>query len=1053
MLELTQTQRAIYFEGQFFGEVVNNIGGYQKYFCELDTTRFGRARGAVLAANDAYRLRFPKQAAGCAALVTDAALPPLPTLDFSQESDPESHARAWMQQQFETGFGDLAQQVFQDALLKISANEYWYFAKAHHLVMDGWAFALQMQRFVELYDLLGQDAAAALEYPSFVAYLQRQSAYGESKAYRDDRDYWLARHAAPCAQLLPLRDAQQLPVPVASCRVSRPIGRPLYNALRALALGSEANIVAIFHAILYIYFARAYAASEIVIGMPVHNRRDASQKQIIGSLVNVNACPVQAPSDEPFVELVRRLTQQLRRDFRHSRFPIGDLVRMLREREGGQAGEPHQISFNYQKLDFGMVMGGKPVETHYLTHNHERIAATFVVCEYGAEQDIAFHFDYNTGYFDDSSATAVLERLHCLLEQVVQTPALPLDQFALLTAAERHCQLVAWNDTQAPSDAGACLDHLVARQAQATPDRVAVRCGADSLTYRDLDQRANRLAHELIALGVAQEQMVGVYMPRTPSMIVAMLAILKAGACYVPIDMAYPSARISYILEDSAVSLVLTDAASGAALPGAVRHLDVEQLLATPPASPQLLAAPSGAGRHPGQLAYVIYTSGSSGQPKGVLIEHRNATALISWAARTYSSAELEGVLASTSICFDLSVFEIFVPLSTGGSVLLVENALALRGGVAGNVTLINTVPSAIRILLETGAIPTSTRCINLAGELLHQELVEAIHQAVAVRVFDLYGPSEDTTYSTFALRTAGGPGTIGRPIDNTRAYVLDEQGQLLPAGGTGELYLGGAGLARGYLNRPALTAERFVVNPQLNERLYRTGDLVRFLSDGKLQYVGRKDLQVKIRGYRIEPGEIEACISRHPQIQACAVVVRHDHAGALSLAASLVPRDGAAAPAGLVDAVRDMLNQELPAYMVPASINCLDALPLTPNGKLDRAALSALQAPARAAAGLRMPCTDTQRSIARLWQHVLGIAAPGLDDVFFQLGGDSLSLLKLAAQLETAFGVRIELPSLFAHTTIGAQARWIEQQLEVSRLLAQITSTDDAQQQSYIAL
>jgi amino acid adenylation domain-containing protein len=1052
MLELTQTQRAIYFEGQFFGEVVNNIGGYQKYFCDLDVARFARARDLVLKANDAYRLRFLKQDAGCAALLTDAAPPALPALDFSQESDPEAHARAWMQQQFETGFGDLAQQVFQDALLKISAKEYWYLAKAHHLVMDGWAFALQMQRFVELYDRLGQGAADAIQYPSFVPYLQRQREYGESKAYRDDKAYWLARHATAVGSLLPLREDGEHVGPVASRRVSRAIGRPLFDALQGLAQRCDANIVAVFHAVLYLYFARAYAANEVVIGMPVHNRRDASQKQIIGSLVNVNACPVHASPDEPFTDLVRRLAQQLRRDFRHSRFPIGDLVRMLRERADGPAGDTHHISFNYQKLDFGLVMDGKPVETHYLTHNHERIPATFVLCEYGAAQDIAFHLDYNTGYFDETAAQAVLERMHSLLEQALDCPARPIDQFALLTGAERQRQLVEWNDTAAPFDSDACIDHLIERQAHEVPDRLAITSAVGSLTYLELNQQANRVAHQLIEMGVSQEQMVGVYMRRSPLMIVAMLAILKAGACYVPIDTAYPSARIGYILEDSAVSLVLTDM-SVEALPGAARRLNVDQLLAAPPALPQLLDAPVGAGRHPGQLAYVIYTSGSTGQPKGVLIEHRNAAALIGWAARTYSSAELQGVLASTSICFDLSIFEIFVPLSTGGGVILVDNALALRDGVAGNVTLINTVPSAIRALLETGSIPASTRCINLAGELLHQELVESIHKAVAVRVFDLYGPSEDTTYSTFAPRRPGGHGTIGRPIDNTRAYVLDDQGNLLPAGQTGELYLGGAGLARGYLNRPALTAERFVFNAHANERVYRTGDLVRFMSDGQLQYIGRKDHQVKIRGYRIELGEIEACISRHPNVKACAVVVRQDQAGGPSLAASLVAQGAAGAQEGLVDAVRDMLVQALPAYMVPASIDSLDALPLTNNGKLDRAALCARHIPVRAITSLRMPCTETQKSIAGLWQQVLGLASPGLDDDFFKLGGDSLSLLKLAAQLETTFGVRIALPSLFVQATIDAQARWIDQQLVVARLLVQITLTDDAQQQSYIEL
>lgn len=1053
MLELTQTQKSIYLEGKFFGEVVNNIGGYQKYFVALDVARFTRARDLVLGSNDAYRLRFLEQDGACQAVLADAVPSPLPLIDCSQESGPARHAQTWIQDRFETGFGDLTRQVFQDALLKIASNEYWYFAKAHHLIMDGWAFALQMQRITELYERLGTEAEAVdtVSYPSYVEHLQRQDRYGTGKAYLDDKAYWLARHTASGGPQLPLRDDGREREPALSQRVSRMLERPLFDTLLGLAQRADANIVAVVYAVLYLYFSRAYGAADVVIGMPVHNRRSAAEKQIIGSLVNVNACPVRAPHSEPFIGLVRRLAQDLRRDFRHSRFPIGDLVGLLRE-QGRPVGDTHQISFNYQKLDFGLVVDGHPVETHYLSHNHERTAATFVMCEFGAAQDIALHLDFSVRYFDQAAAAAVLDSVHGLLQQAMLHPELPLDQFDLLTEAERRRQLVEWNDSVVALDTQACIDGLLEQQARATPDQLAIQSTAGSLSYAELHRQANRIAHHLIGMGVAQEQMVGVYMRRTPGMIVAMLAILKAGACYVPIDTTYPRARIDYILDDSAVSLVLTDAVSGPELPSATGRIDVAQFLAAP-APPHTLETPARAGRHAAQLAYVIYTSGSTGQPKGVLLEHRNAVALINWAAGVYSSDELRGVLAATSICFDLSVFEIFVPLALGGGVILAENALALRDGVAGEVTLINTVPSAMRALLQARAIPSCTRCINLAGELLPQELVDAIHAACGVRVFDLYGPSEATTYSTFVLRRPGGQATIGRPIDNTRVYVFDEQGNPLPQGLVGELLIGGAGLARGYLKRPDLTAERFVFNRHADERVYRTGDLVRFTPDGQLQYIGRKDHQLKIRGHRIEPGEIEACIGRHPQVQVCAVVPRQEQSGDMSLVAGLVPQPGVETPAALVDVVRAMVSQALPAYMVPTAFVCLEALPLTANGKLDRAALAALDAPATPEAGALLPQTGTQRRVAHLWQLVLGREVPGLDAGFFKVGGDSLLLLKLAAQLETEFAVRIALPALFAHVTVASQARWIDQLREVDSLLAQVKLTGDTHQEEYIEI
>jgi acyl-CoA synthetase (AMP-forming)/AMP-acid ligase II/acyl carrier protein len=431
-----------------------------------------------------------------------------------------------------------------------------------------------------------------------------------------------------------------------------------------------------------------------------------------------------------------------------------------------------------------------------------------------------------------------------------------------------------------------------------------------------------------------------------------------------------------------------------------------------------------------------------------VAIEHHSAACLLGWAAEIFTPAELGRVMFSTSICFDLSVFEIFVPLSRGGCVIVADNALALRDGVAGEVTLINTVPSAMRALLEANAVPPSVRCINLAGELLPQELVEAVHRACTVRLFDLYGPSEDTTYSTFALREPGGEGSIGRPIDNTRVYVLDEQGNLLPPGLTGELHIGGAGLARGYLNRPELTAERFVHNRHANERVYRTGDLVRYLPDGRLRYVGRKDHQVKIRGYRIEPGEIEAAIRRHAQVQACAVVTRHDAAGP-NLVAAVVA--GPEASDGLLDEVQAMLGQHLPPYMVPGAMVRVDALPLTANGKLDREAVAALHT-APIPVG-RAELTETELRIARLWQRVLGAVHPGPADSFFKLGGDSLRLLQLAVQLEAEFAVPIALPTLFTRVTVASQAQWIEQQQDVRSLLSHVAAGSDVRAEEYIDL
>lgn len=1062
MQGLTPTQEGIYFEGKFFGEAVNNIGGYQKYFCELDVPRFARARDVLLRSNDAYRLRFADGDGECRQALADPVFPPLDLVDCSSCADPRGRAMEWIQSRFEEAFQDLSRSVFQDALLKVSADEYWYFAKAHHLMMDGWGFALQMQRFIELYERVDREALAPedVRFPSFLEYVSRQSEYRGSRASADDLDYWLGRHRpSSAARLLTPREGSGPDDRASSRRVSAVIDADMFAALKRQAAQVGANVTAAFLSVLYVYFSRACNCADVVVSSPVHNRRSANDKNIIGSLVNVNACPLNAGDAESFEDLVRLVARDQKRDHRHSRFPIGDLIRGLRERDGSSNESIHQLAFNYQSLDFGLTVGGKPVETHYLTHNRERAPATFVLCDYGAGQDIALHLDYNCAYFDEAAAKETLDRVHHLLRQAAADFARPLAALSLLTPAERERQLVDWNATRVEISMPGCIDHCFERQAAATPDALAIAWRGEFTTYAEANALANRVAHHLIGLGVRPEQPVCVYLPRTPTLIVALLGILKAGACYVPIDTAYPAARANYILDDSASSVVLTDAAGLARLPQAATRLDVDALLSQAAAAGDS-ANPAPLGRAGEQAAYVIYTSGSTGQPKGVVIEHRNAVALFDWAAKTYDREDLRAVLAATSVCFDLSVFEMFVPLATGGSVVLADNVLALRDGVGHPVTLINTVPSAIAALLESGSIPATVRCINLAGELLRQELVDAICESREVEIFDLYGPSEDTTYSTCARRRKHGPQSIGRPIHNKRAYVIGEDGGLLPAGSSGELHLAGAGLARGYLGRPELTDERFVFCEQVGERVYRTGDLARFAGNGELQYLGRKDHQVKIRGHRIEPGEIEAGIARHDGVEACAVIARMDPRAPQDklLVACLVtrrvdPAEQAEADERLLQSLRESLGQSLPDYMMPAHFACLERMPLTSNGKTDRDALAqTFVDPPRAQAG-EAPRTETEARMLGLWREVLGTSVAGVGESFFKVGGDSIRLVKLAARIEAEFGERIDLQSMFAHTTARAQAQLVDRRSELSGLLSRLRFADSERHAGYIDL
>jgi amino acid adenylation domain-containing protein len=524
-------------------------------------------------------------------------------------------------------------------------------------------------------------------------------------------------------------------------------------------------------------------------------------------------------------------------------------------------------------------------------------------------------------------------------------------------------------------------------------------------------------------------------------MVTAVLAVLKAGGAYLPLDPAHPRERLALILEDAQAPVILTEeslrpqvaADLRAAVLPIVLCLDREQ---PEPGEGGVEAAPAG----PQDLAYVIYTSGSTGRPKGVAVEHHGLGALLAWARQTYSAPELAGVLASTSLCFDISVFELFAPLCSGGSVILADNLLQLPGlPAAGQVTLINTVPSAMAELLRLHAVPDSVRTVNLAGEALPQSLVEQVYLRTGVqRLFDLYGPTEDTVYSTFALRQPGAQPTIGRPLPNKQAYILDRLLQPLPVGVPGELCLGGEGLARGYWRQPALTAEKFIPHPFLpGQRLYRTADLARFRPDGTIEYLGRLDHQVKLRGFRIELGEIESVLRRHPAVQDCVVILREDSPGNPRLVAYL-----AADPARQPELAdwRARLEHSLPHYMVPAAAVFLPSLPLTPNGKIDRKNLPLPQAEGEPGT-TGMPLTRTEQALAGIWCELLGRRRVGKEDNFFELGGHSLLATRLITRLGETFGVELPLRAVFDAPRLGRQAEQIE-----AAVFRRIQSLDEAE-------
>jgi amino acid adenylation domain-containing protein len=628
-----------------------------------------------------------------------------------------------------------------------------------------------------------------------------------------------------------------------------------------------------------------------------------------------------------------------------------------------------------------------------------------------------------------------------LIDALNTRPQRPIRELCVLPEAERQKVLVEFNPAAQHYPHDQMIHQLFEVRARAQGEALALHAKDAQMSYAELNRRANQLAHYLIGLGVKPNSLIGVCMQRSSGMVVALLAILKAGGAYVPLDPNYPEQRLAYIVEDSEIGWLLTQTQL---LPQLKQYRALEaaqtvllalndevllQTVATQPQTDPVCRTDVGADG----LAYLIYTSGSTGQPKAVQIRHRNAVAMISWAGTAFSTAELARVLCSTSLNFDLSVFEIFVPLSHGGTVVLVEDAMALLHAqsqaslrYALDVSMLNTVPSACRALVDQGAIPAGVKVVNLAGEALAAGLVNDLLALGSVdRVCNLYGPSEDTTYSSWADfdKPLTGTVTIGKPISNTRFYILDSHAQPVPIGVAGEIHIGGAGVALGYLKRPELTAERFIADP-FNEnqeaRLYKTGDLGRWLADGNIEYLGRNDFQVKIRGFRIELGEIEARLTEYPGISEAAVIAREDQPGDQRLVAYFTVKPGVEIDAG---ALRGYLGDVMPSYMTPGAFVCMAAFPLNPNGKLDRKALPMPDQEAVAANAYAAPIGEMEIAIAHIWQELLGVQQVGRNDQFFELGGHSLLAIRLVSRLRQVIGIEVELRELFAQPTLAGLA------------------------------
>ncbi len=898
----------------------------------------------------------------------------------------------------------------------------------HHIVFDGWSQNVFYRELRELYRAVLEGRAARgvldelpVQYADFAAWQQRQLRQGER--FAEQLDYWLRELDG--VQILEIPgDRQRSAVSRFRGRsVDRTLDLELTQTLRRVSRRRGATLYMTLLAALQVLLHRLSGEHDVAVGSPIANRHYAEIEGLIGLFVNTLVLRGDLTGDPTFEALLGQAREKAFAAYGHQDIPFERLVQELRPERNLNQNPLFQVMLVLQntprqEVELGEV-SFRPVEYEART---ARVDLELSV--YESREGLLLYLIYDSDLFDASTADRLLRHFQTLLEVAGGDPSRRLSELPILDRAARHQVQVEWNDTAVSFPRAAVFPDLFELQARRTPEAPALVMGEVCLSYAELNAAANRLAHHLVSLGVTPETRVGILLERSPEMMVAIHAALKAGAAYVPLDSTYPNERLELMLRDSGASLLLTHGDMAGSLDldaaGSLRVVDLdrerESIAARPAAAPLTAAGPD-------NLAYVIYTSGSTGRPKGVQIAHRPlVNFLVSMAERPGFDAR-DTLLAVTTICFDMAQLELFLPLIRGGRVVVASREAAADGRLlaaaveASGASVVQATPATWRMLVEIGWKPRRRLKVLCGGEALAADLASAL-RARGVELWNVYGPTETTVLSAvhrIDAPFAGANAPIGYPVGNTRIHLVD--GRLSPVGPgvAGELLIGGDGLSRGYLGGAGPTAERFVPDPfdGAGSRLYKTGDLARRLSSGAIEYLGRLDHQVKIRGFRIELGEIEATLLQHPGIRQCAVIDRQPRPGDRQLVAYVVG-DGSISTLKLRRALRDTL----PDSMIPSQFVTLVELPKTPNGKVDRKALRELEGSRRPDdVQLVVPGTPTEKRIAEIWQSELGLEQVGVQDHFFDLGGHSLQAMVVVHKIESEWDVQLPPRDLFQQT------------------------------------
>ena len=924
--------------------------------------------------------------------------------------------------------------LFRAKILRLSSEDHILVITMHHIVSDGWSIGVLLRELSVLYAAFCERRPAPLpELPiQYADYAIWQRQWIEGETLEEQTRYW-KKHLAGAPPFLELpTDRPRGPVQTfagASETVSLP--STLMDGLKQLAQSERATLFMTMLAAFHLLLARSAGQDDVSVGCPIAGRTQVELEDLIGFFVNTLVLRADVSADPTFRELLRQVREAALGAYAHQEVPFEKLVEKLNPIRSASHSPLFQVMFQLRSETGGEIrLRGLTVER--LSIKYETAQVDLSLFAWIANDSISCSFNYNTDLFDSDTIRRALAHYRMLLEAVVADPDRRVSELPLLTSEERQRIVVDWNRTEAEFPRDRTVPGLVEETVGRHPDAIAVEFGEERITYRELNERSNRLARELIARDAATGTRVALCLERSPEMLVALLGILKSGAAYVPLDPTYPRQRLRFMLEDSQPVVLVTDHKQARAFPW-IRDrallIDRERRRLARIESGDL---PAMAG--PEDLAYVLYTSGSSGHPKGVEIRHRSVVNFLASMERVPGLVPEDKLLAVTTLSFDIAGLELYLPLAVGARLRLATRETASSGPRLAEeiersaATVMQATPATWRMLLDSGWAGKPDLKILSGGEALSRELANQLLEA-GREVWNLYGPTETTIWSTVQRVEKGRDRvSIGRPIANTTALVLDRRGKPVPIGVPGELLIGGEGVAKGYWNRPELTSEKFIPSAfHAGQTLYRTGDLARQRPDGSLDYLGRIDDQVKIRGFRIELAEIESALRQHPAVEQAVAAVREYGSDDRRLIAYLV---GNREEMPQVATLREFLRKTLPDAMIPAAFVILDELPLTPNGKIDRRALPAPdQGRPDLGRGYVAPSDSLERHLVQIWETALGIEHIGVRDNFFELGGHSLLAVRVFNEIENSFDRKLPLATIFEAPTISELAAILRQE------------------------